>query len=109
MEAFAELKYARVSAQKARLVVDQIRGMGVAKAKDLLAFSQKKSGNIILKVLKSAIHNAEQNFNMDVDALYISKAVVNQGPALKRMSARAKGRGNRILKRMSHITICVAE
>ena len=109
METSAKLVNARVSPQKCRLVADQIRGLGVAKAIDLLTFSEKKSAKLIKKVLESAIANAEHNNGADVDELRISNIQVNEGPSLKRIKARAKGRANRILKRTCHITIKVSE
>jgi len=109
MEIQAKLKHARISAQKARLVVNQIRGLTVDKALNLLSFSKKKSATILKAILSSAISNAEHNNNMDIDILYISKIYVDEGPTMKRLQARAKGRGNRILKRTSHITVKVNE
>lgn len=109
METSAKLSNARVSAQKCRLVADQIRGMDVAKAIDLLTFSTKKSAKLVKKVLESAIANAEHNDGADVDELRVSSVFVNEGPSLKRMQARAKGRGNRIVKRTCHITVKVSE
>lgn len=109
MEVVAHLKYARVSAQKCRLVADQVRGMKVDKALELLSFSTKKSAHLMKGVLSSAIANAEFNNGLDVDALRVSTIYVNEAPMLKRFHARAKGRGNRILKRMCHITVKVAE
>jgi len=109
MEAIAKLKYAHLSAQKARLVADQIRGMPVERALQLLSFSQKKAADILKKVLESAIANAEHNQGADVDELKVSKIWVDGGPMQKRMHARAKGRGSRILKRTSHISIIVAD
>lgn len=109
MQVSAHLRYTSVSPQKARLVADQVRGKDIDKALDILAYSPKKSAGIIHKLLISAIANAENNFGLDIDELYISKIQVNQGPTLKRMRARAKGRGNRILKPMSHISVELAE
>lgn len=109
MATLAKLNSARVSAQKCRLVADQIRGLEVGKAIDLLAFSTKKSAKLMKKVLESAIANAEHNDGADVDDLRVSSVYVNEGPTLKRMRARAKGRGNRIMKRTCHITIKVSE
>jgi large subunit ribosomal protein L22 len=109
METAAKLTYARISPQKCRLVADQIRGLPVEKALQLLAFSPKKGAEIIKKVLESAIANAEHNDGADIDELKVSRIFVDQGPTLKRMHARAKGRGNRILKRTSHITVMVAD
>ncbi len=109
METTASLKYARTSPQKARLVADQIRGMKVEPALQLLQFSSKKSAQIIKKVLESAIANAEHNDGADIDELKVSTVFVDEGPTYKRIQARAKGRANRILKRTSHITVAVAE
>ncbi len=109
METRAKLTFARVSPQKCRLVADQIRGLPVEKALQILAFSPKKAAAIVKKVLESAIANAEHNDGADIDELKVSTIYVDQGPTLKRMQARAKGRGNRILKRTSHITVAVAE
>lgn len=108
MQTTAKLINARVSPQKCRLVADQIRGLNVAKALNLLTFSTKKSAHLLKKVLESAIANAEHNDGADVDELKVSSVYVNEGPFLKRMSARAKGRGNRILKRTCHITVNVS-
>ena len=109
MEAKAILRSARISAQKVRLVADQVRGMAVGNATNLLAFSNKKAAQIIKKVLLSAVANAENNLGADVDELKVSRIFVDDGPMLKRMHARAKGRGNRISKRTSHITVVVGE
>ncbi len=109
METSAKLSYARISPQKCRLVADQIRGLPVEKALQLLAFSPKKGAGLVKKVLESAVANAEHNDGADIDELKVSRIYVDQGPTLKRMHARAKGRGNRILKRTSHITVMVAD
>ena len=109
METFAKLSFARISPQKCRLVADQVRGLPVEQALQILAFSPKKAAAIVKKVLESAIANAEHNDGADIDELKVAKIYVDQGPTLKRMQARAKGRGNRILKRTSHITVAVAE
>lgn len=109
MEVSARLNNAPLSAQKARLVGDQIRGLPVEKALNLLTFSSKKAAAIIKKVLESAIANAEHNESADVDELRVSTVFVNEGTTLKRVSPRAKGRANHILKRTCHITIKVAE
>jgi len=109
MQATAKLVHARISAQKCRLVADQIRGLPVERALEVLTFSQKKSAKMVRKVLESAIANAEHNEGADVDELKISAICVDEGPTLKRWRARAKGRANQILKRTSHITITVAE
>lgn len=109
METKAKLSYARISPQKCRLVADQIRGLPVEKALEVLAFSQKKGAALVKKVLESAMANAEHNDGADIDELKVATIFVDQGPTLKRMRARAKGRGNRILKRTSHITVTVAD
>ncbi len=109
METMAKLTHARISPQKVRLVADQIRGLKVESALELLAFSNKKAAVIVKKVLESAIANAEHNDGADIDELKVSTIHVDQGPTMKRMRARAKGRGNRILKRTSHVTVKVAE
>lgn len=109
MEVSAKLKQARVSPQKCRLVCDQIRGLAVERALEILTFSPKKSAHLVKKVLESAIANAEHNEGADVDELKVSTVFVDQGPVFKRIQARAKGRANRILKRTSHITVCVSD
>ena len=109
MEVAAKLSGARLSAQKARLVADQIRGKGVEDALDILAFSTKKGAEIIKKVLESAIANAEHNEGADVDELKVSTIFVDEGSTMKRLRPRAKGRADRILKRSCHITIKVAD
>jgi len=105
----AKLSYARISAQKVRLVADQIRGLPVEKAINILTFSPKKAAVLMKDVLDSAIANAEHNDGADIDELYVSSVMVDEGSTMKRMSPRAKGRGNRILKRTSHITVVVDE
>ncbi len=109
MEVLAKLKGARLSAQKARLVADQIRGKGVEEALLVLTYSPKKGAAIIKKVLNSAIANAEHNEGLDIDELRVSTIYVNEGTTLKRISPRAKGRADRILKRYCHITVKVAD
>ena len=109
MQAVAILKHARIAPQKARLVADQVRMLPVGRALEILTFSNKKAAQLIKKVLDSAIANAEHNEGADIDELKVSAIYVDCGPVLKRMHARAKGRGNRIVKRTSHITITVAE
>jgi large subunit ribosomal protein L22 len=109
MQAAAKLKHARLSAQKARLVADQVRGLPVGQALSLLSFSPKKGADILHKLLESAIANAEHNEGADIDELRVAVIQVDEGPTMKRMKARAKGRGNRIVKRTSHISITVAE
>ena len=98
-----------MSAQKARLVADQIRGKSVESALDILQFSSKKGADIIKKVLESAIANAEHNDGADVDELRVSTIFVDEGMTMKRIRPRAKGRADRILKRSFHITVKVAE
>jgi len=109
MRAEAKLKYARISAQKVRLVADQIRGQHVERALNDLAFSTKKGAALMRKVLESAIANAENNRGADVDELRVVEVQVNEGPTMKRIRARAKGRAARIMKRTSHISVTVAE
>jgi large subunit ribosomal protein L22 len=109
MQAFAKLRFARISPQKGRLVADQIRGLPVERALDTLAFSNKKAAALIKKVLDSAIANAENNEGADIDELKVKAICVDDGPVMKRIEARAKGRANRILKRTSHITVTVAD
>ena len=109
MEVAAKLRGARISAQKARLVADQVRGKGVEDALDLLTYSNKKAAEIIKKVLDSAIANAENNEGADVDELKISSIFVDEGMTMKRLRPRAKGRADRILKRTCHITVKVAD
>ncbi|WNO09709.1 50S ribosomal protein L22 [Teredinibacter sp. KSP-S5-2] len=109
MEVAAKLKGAGMSAQKARLVADQIRGKSVEEALDLLTFSTKKGAHIVKKVLESAIANAEHNEGADVDELRVSTIFVDEGLTMKRIRPRAKGRADRILKRTCHITVKVAD
>ncbi len=109
METSATLKHARFSAQKGRLVADQIRGLPVERALDILTFSPKRAAKTIKKVLESAISNAEHNDGLDIDELKVSTIFVDEGPTMKRMRARAKGRGSRILKRTCHIVVKVSD
>lgn len=109
MEVTASLKNAALSAQKCRLVADMIRTVEVSKAVDILKFTQKKGARIILKLLESAIANAENNNGVDIDELKVSTIFVDEAPTFKRIRARAKGRANRILKRNCHITIKVSD
>ncbi len=109
METVSLHKYIRMSAQKGRLVADQIRGLPVEQALNLLKFSKQKAAKLIKKALDCAIANAENNQGIDIDELHISAIYVNEGATLKRMRPRAKGRGNRILKRTSHITVIVSD
>lgn len=109
MEVAARLKFVRISPLKARLVADLVRGLKVAKALDILKYTNKKSAKLIHKLLLSAIANAEHNEGADVDELKVSKIFVDQGPVLKRMMPRAKGRGNQIHKPTAHITVFVSD
>ncbi len=109
MQAVAIMKHARISPQKVRLVADQVRSLPVERAMQILTFSNKKAAHLIKKVLESAVANAEHNEGADIDELKVTAICVDGGPVLKRMHARAKGRGNRIVKRTSHITVTVAE
>jgi large subunit ribosomal protein L22 len=109
MEVSAILRGTRLSAQKGRLVADQIRGLPVDRALNILAFSPKKGATVIKKVLESAIANAEHNDGADIDALKVKTIYVDKGPSLKRFTARAKGRGNRIEKQTCHITVTVGD
>ena len=109
MEVAAKLKGARMSAQKARLVADQIRGKSVESALEILQFSGRKGADIIKKVLESAMANAEHNDGADVDELKVSTIFVDEGMTMKRIKPRAKGRADRIFKRSCHITVKVSE
>lgn len=109
MEVAAKLKGAGMSAQKARLVADQVRGKAVEEALDILTFSPKKGAAVIKKVLESAIANAEHNEGADVDELRVSTIFVDEGVTMKRIRPRAKGRADRIFKRTCHITVKVAD
>jgi large subunit ribosomal protein L22 len=109
MEVAAKLIGARISAQKARLVADQIRGKSVGEALNILAFSPKKGAELVKKVLESAIANAEHNDGADIDELHVSVIFVDEGVTMKRIKPRAKGRADRILKRNSHITVKVSD
>jgi len=109
MEVSARLKGAKLSAQKARLVVDQVRGKQVGEALNILTFSTKKGSHLVRKLLESAIANAEHNEGADVDELSVSRVFVDEGLTMKRIRPRAKGRADRILKRTCHITLAVAD
>ena len=109
MEVAAKHRGARLSAQKARLVADQIRGKGVEEALEILEFCTKKAAHLMKKVLDSAIANAEHNDGLDVDDLHVSTVFVDEGPTMKRIRPRAKGRADRIFKRTCHITVKVAD
>jgi len=109
VEVMAKHRYARISPQKCRLVADQIRGLPVERALNTLNFGVTKSSDLMKKVLESAIANAEHNEGADIDELRVSQVYVDEGPTMKRIQPRAKGRANRILKRTSHITVCVSD
>ena len=109
METNAVLRGVRLSSQKGRLVADLIRGKSVDQALSILSFSPKKGATIIKKVLESAIANAEHNDGADIDELRVTRIFIDKGTSLKRMSARAKGRGNRIEKQTCHITVAVGQ
>lgn len=108
-QSIAKHRHAKISPQKARLAADLIRGMHVEKALDVLKFSVKKSTGLILKVLQSAIANAENNHNADIDLLKVKTIFVDEGPVMKRTRPRAKGRADREVKRTSHITVILDE
>ncbi|AKZ25366.1 50S ribosomal protein L22 [Ralstonia pseudosolanacearum] len=105
MEVKAIHRGARISAQKARLVADQIRGLPIERALNVLAFSPKKAAVIVKKVVESAIANAEHNEGADIDELKVKSIYIDKATSLKRFTARAKGRGNRIEKQTCHITV----
>ena len=109
MEVSAHARRLRISAQKARLVADQVRGKPVADALDILTFSTRKGAGLIRKVVESAIANAENNEGADIDELKISEIYVNEGLTMKRIKTRAKGRADRIFKRTSHISVTVSD
>ena len=109
MQTQAVLKFVRLSPQKARLVADLVRGKKVDEAVNTLKFSNQRAAGIIQKVLESAIANAENNNGADVDELKVSEIFVDEGPVMKRIQPRAKGRADRIIKRTSHITIRVGD
>lgn len=109
MVAKAHVRYVRMSSRKVNIVLDLIRGKKIGDAFAILRHTPKASSTVIEKLLKSAVANAENNHNMNVDKLYVAEAYSTQGPTLKRFRARAQGRGVRILKRTCHITIAVAE
>lgn len=109
MEAIAKHRFARTAAQKARLVADQIRGKSVDSALEVLAYSPRKAAVLVKKVLESAIANAEHNEGADIDELKVAKVYVDEGPTMKRIKTRAKGRADRVHKRTSHITVVVSD
>jgi len=109
MQVSAKLRHAHISPQKCRLVADMVRGQPVGQALQVLAYTPKKGARLVRKVLESAIANAEHNHGADIDELKVSTIEVNEAPTFRRYRARAKGRGTRIIKRNSHITICVGD
>ncbi|MDF2563788.1 MAG: rplV [Massilibacillus sp.] len=109
MEAKSVAKYIRVAPRKIRIVMDLIRGKQIGEAFAILKFTPKVGADVIEKVLKSAVANAEHNFDMNVDNLYIAAAYVDQGPTLKRIHPRSRGQAFKILKRSSHVTVVVKE
>ena len=109
MEAKAVAKYVRIAPRKVRVVMNLIRGKNVADAFAILKFTPKVGADVIEKVLKSAVANAENNFDMNVDKLYVASAYVDQGPTLKRIHPRSRGQAFSILKRTSHVTVVVSE
>ena len=109
MEAKAVAKYVRIAPRKVRVVMNLVRGKSVAEAFAILKFTPKAGADVIEKVLKSAVANAENNFDMNVDKLYISSGYVDQGPTLKRIHPRSRGQAFSILKRTSHVTVVVSE
>ena len=109
MQVSATLRHARISPQKCRLVADLVRGQPVGEALAVLAYTPKKGARIVRKVLESAIANAEHNHEADIDELKVARVEVDAAPVMKRFHARARGRGNRIIKRLSHIRIIVAD
>jgi len=109
MQVTATLRHARISPQKCRLVADTVRGQQVGNALAALRFMPKKGAKLVLKVLESAIANAESNLGADIDELKVERIEIDTAPVLKRFHARAKGRGNRIVKRNSHIMIRVSD
>lgn len=109
MESKAVAKYVRIAPRKVRVVMDLIRGKNVAEAFAILKFTPKAGAEVVEKVLRSAVANAENNFDMDVDKLFVKTAFVDQGPTLKRIHPRSRGQAFKILKRTSHVTIVVDE
>lgn len=109
MEARAQAKMVRISSRKVKLVIDLVRGKNVGEAMAILALTPKAASPVVAKVIKSAVANAEHNYNMDTDSLFVKEIYVGEGPTLKRIRPRAQGRATQILKRTSHITAVVAE
>jgi len=109
MEAKAQAKMVRISSRKVKLVIDLVRGKTVGEAFSILALTPKAASPVVSKLIRSAVANAEHNYNMDVEKLYVKEIFVGEGPTLKRFRPRAQGRATQILKRTSHITAVVAE
>jgi large subunit ribosomal protein L22 len=109
MQTYAKFRYAHISPQKCRLVADVIRGQNVGLALSTLRFMPKKGADLVLKALESAVANAEHNHGADIDELKVSRIEIDEAPVQKRFAARAKGRGNRIVKRSSHIAVYVSD
>ncbi len=109
METKAAARFIRISPQKIRLIMDQVRGKKVGEALNQLTFAPQKGARILKKLLSSAVANAEQDTNVDVDLLYIKRIYANEGPTLKRWRPRAQGRATRIRKRTSHLTVILDE
>jgi len=109
MEVRAVSKYVRISPTKVRKVVDDIKGKPVESGLQKLKYMPQKAANILEKIIRSAVANADQNADIDIDLLVIRNIIADQGPTLKRWKARARGRGTRVLKRTSHITVILAE
>ena len=109
METRAAAKFIRVSPRKIRLVMDQVRGRKVEEALNILSFAPQKGARILKKLINSAVANAEQNSNVDVDSLYVKRLYADEGPTMKRWRPRAQGRATRINKRTSHLTVIVDE
>ena len=108
-EVKAVLKFVRISPQKVRKLVDTVKGKPAEAAVDMLKFMPQKGAAIVEKVVRSAVANAEQNHNLDIDTLVVKNVIADQGPTLKRFRARARGRGTRILKRTAHITVVLSD
>ena len=109
MEARAKLSYARIAPRKVRVVIDLIRGKNVGEAFAILKYTPKVGTEVVEKVLKSAVANAENNLDLNVDNLYVSAVYVDQGPTMKRIHPRSRGQAFKILKRSSHVTVVVQE
>jgi large subunit ribosomal protein L22 len=109
MEAKAQAKMVRISSRKVKLVIDLIRGKKIGEAFAILRLTPKAASPVVEKLLKSAVANAEHNYNMDLESLFVKEIYVGEGPTLKRFRPRAQGRATQILKRTSHITVVVAE